>query len=74
MVTDIPIRLKVAMTIGDGEIHLDFTGSDVQVGSALNVPTAGRVHPFMSVALVNYFVTRDRTHPAERRRAARACA
>ena len=29
------------MTIGDGEIHLDFTGSDVQVGSALNVPTGG---------------------------------
>ena len=61
--TDIPIRLKVAMTIGDGEIHLDFTGSDVQVGSALNVPTAGRVHPFMSIALVNYFATRDRTIP-----------
>jgi N-methylhydantoinase B len=61
--TDIPIRLKVALTIADGEIHLDFTGSDVQVGSALNVPTAGRVHPFMSIALVNYFVTRDRTIP-----------
>jgi N-methylhydantoinase B len=63
VVTDIPIRLKVALIIGDGEIHLDFTGSDVQVGSALNVPTAGRVHPFMAVALVNYFVTRDRTIP-----------
>jgi N-methylhydantoinase B len=63
VVTDIPIRLKVALTIADGEIHLDFTGSDVQVGSALNVPTAGRVHPFMSVALVNYFATRDRTIP-----------
>jgi len=62
-VTDIPIRLKVALTIGDGLIHLDFTGSDVQVGSALNVPTAGRVHPFMAIALVNYFVTRDRTIP-----------
>ena len=63
VVSTIPIRLKVALTIGDGEIHLDFTGSDVQVASALNVPTAGRVHPFMSVALVNYFATRDRTIP-----------
>ena len=63
VVTNIPIRLKVALTIADGEIHLDFTGSDVQVSSALNVPTAGRVHPFMSVALVNYFATRDRTIP-----------
>jgi len=63
VVTTIPIRLKVALTIADGEIHLDFTGSDVQVSSALNVPTAGKVHPFMSVALVNYFATRDRTIP-----------
>jgi N-methylhydantoinase B len=63
VVTDIPIRLKVALTVGAGEIHLDFTGSDVQVASALNVPTAGGVHPFMAIALVNYFVTRDRTIP-----------
>src|SRR5437899_619481 len=63
VVTKIPIRLRVALTIADGEIHLDFTGSDIQVSSALNVPTAGKVHPFMSVALVNYFATRDRTIP-----------
>ncbi len=61
--TDIPIRLKVAVTIGDGEIHLDFTGSDSQVGSALNVPTGGRVHPFMAVALINYFITTDPSIP-----------
>ena len=59
VVTDIPIRLKVAMTVGDGDIHLDFTGSDVQVSSALNVPTGGRAHPFMAIALFNYFITRD---------------
>jgi len=59
VVTDIPIRLKVVLTVGDGVIHLDFTGSDVQVGSALNVPTGGRAHPFMAVALFNYFITRD---------------
>jgi N-methylhydantoinase B len=59
IVTDIPIRLKVAMTVGDGLIHLDFTGSDVQVGSALNVPTGGRAHPFMAIALFNYFITKD---------------
>jgi N-methylhydantoinase B len=57
--TDIPIRLKVGLEIGDGEIHLDFTGSDVQVASALNVPTGGRAHPFMSIALFNYFITKD---------------
>src|SRR5215475_5257241 len=57
--TDIPIRLKVAMTVGDGFIHLDFTGSDVQVGSALNVLTGGRAHSFMAIALFNYSITAD---------------
>src|SRR5207245_2316979 len=33
------------------------------VSSALNVPTAGKVHPVSSVALVNDFATRDRTIP-----------
>ncbi|HXA97079.1 MAG TPA: hydantoinase B/oxoprolinase family protein, partial [Candidatus Dormibacteraeota bacterium] len=32
---------------------------DVQVGSALNVPTGGRAHPFMAIALFNYFITKD---------------
>ena len=59
VVTDIPIRLKVRMTVEDGLIHLDFTGSDVQVASALNVPTGGRAHPFMAIALFNYFITKD---------------
>jgi N-methylhydantoinase B len=63
VVTDIPIRLKVSMTIDDGLIHLDFTGSDVQVSSALNVPTGGRAHPFMAIALFNYFITRDPSIP-----------
>jgi len=63
VVTDIPIRLKVALTVDDGPIHLDFTGSDVQVASALNVPTGGRAHPFMAVALFNYFVTTDPSIP-----------
>ncbi|HEY3188906.1 MAG TPA: hydantoinase B/oxoprolinase family protein, partial [Solirubrobacteraceae bacterium] len=57
--TEIPIRLKVAVTIGDGVIELDFTGSDAQVSSALNLPTAGRVHPFITFALTNYFLSAD---------------
>src|SRR5262245_10004857 len=59
VVTDIPFRLKLALKVADGVIHLDFTGSDVQVASALNVPTGGRTHPFMAIALFNYFVTKD---------------
>ena len=36
-----PCRLAVTMTVSDGSIVLDFTGSDPQVGSSLNVPTGG---------------------------------
>ena len=61
--TEIPIRLKVAVTIGDGVIELDFTGTDAQVSSALNIPTAGRVHPFMTFALTNYFASADPNLP-----------
>lgn len=37
-----PCRLAVTMTVSDGSIVLDFTGSDPQLGSSLNVPTGGR--------------------------------
>jgi N-methylhydantoinase B len=61
--TEIPIRLQVAVTIGDGEIELDFTGTDPQVSSALNIPTGGRVHPFVTFALTNYFASADPNLP-----------
>ena len=35
--SEVPIRLQVALTVEGDSLHLDFTGSDPQVGSALNV-------------------------------------
>jgi N-methylhydantoinase B len=61
--TEIPIRLKVAVTIGDGDVEMDFTGSDAQVASALNLPTGGHVHPLLAFALTNYLVSADPTIP-----------
>ncbi len=61
--TDIPIRLKVTVVVeGDG-ILLDFTGTDAQVSSAMNLPTAGQLHPFLALALINYFMSTDPTIP-----------
>ncbi len=37
-----PCRMAVTMTVKDGSIVLDFTGSDPQLGSSLNIPTGGR--------------------------------
>src|SRR5207247_488144 len=33
--SDVPIRLQVALTVEGSSVHLDFTGSDPQVASAL---------------------------------------
>ena len=37
--TKIPVRIRCELTVDDGLIHLDFSGSDPQVITAYNVPT-----------------------------------
>jgi N-methylhydantoinase B len=58
-VSDVPVRLALRLTArGDGTIELDYTGSDPQVRSALNLPTGSMPHhPFLSLALTNFVVT-----------------
>ncbi|MFZ0216089.1 MAG: hydantoinase B/oxoprolinase family protein, partial [Candidatus Dormiibacterota bacterium] len=58
--TDLPVRLEVCLTSdGVGGVELDYTGSDPQVQSALNVPLGGQErHAFGSVALINFVLTR----------------
>ena len=48
-----PMRLKLSLTIRGDEALLDFTGSDPQLGSSLNVPTGG--DPRHSVLLVGIY-------------------
>jgi N-methylhydantoinase B len=57
--SEVPIRLKVALTVDGDSIHLDFSGSDPQVGSALNVASHGVTHPFLCQAINAYIVTAD---------------
>jgi len=57
--SDVPIRLKVALTVAGSDVHLDFTGTDPQVGSALNVATGGVTHPFLCQAINAYIVSED---------------
>jgi len=58
-VSNVPVRLEVKLTSrGDGTVELDFTGSDPQVRSALNIPSGGQKHhPFLSRAFLNFLVT-----------------
>ena len=50
-----PVRLNLALTIAGDEATLDFTGSDPQLTSSLNVPTGGNPrHTLMLVGI--YYV------------------
>ena len=57
--TDIPVRVKLAMTkTPGGNIHLDFTGSDPQIGAAFNLASNGH-HPFLCGGLLGFIRTLD---------------
>ena len=57
-----PMRLKLSLTIRGDEALLDFTGSDPQLGSSLNVPTGG--DPRHSVLLVGIYYVLYTLNPA----------
>jgi N-methylhydantoinase B len=59
LVSDVPIRIALTMTVKGDSVHLDFTGTDPQVSAALNIPTDGGPHPFMAHALMAYIFTED---------------
>lgn len=58
-VSKVPVRINVSLTSdGDGQVTLDFTGSDPQVRSAVNLPSGGQQHhPMLSRAMINFVAT-----------------
>ena len=60
-VSSIPVRLRVRMTVKDGQVDLDVTDSDPQVGGAYNVPTDGRRNYWFTMRLTNFLLTHDPT-------------
>lgn len=63
LVTRIPIRVRVKMTVKNGTVELDLTGTDPQVGAAYNVPTMGRLHPWLAVALTRFILSNEQGMP-----------
>jgi len=61
--TKIPIRIRLKMTVDDGHIHLDFDGTDPQVLAAYNIPTGGIRHPWLTLKLMHFIASYDRTVP-----------
>jgi N-methylhydantoinase B len=63
MLTGIPIRVRLRMTVNDGLIELDTSGSDPQVQSAYNVPTMGRRTYWLTFRLTTVLTTFDPLMP-----------
>jgi N-methylhydantoinase B len=54
------IRINLAMTVSNGEMLLDFTGTAPQVRAALNLPTYGKHgHWMLITGLVNWLCTQE---------------
>ena len=63
LVTRIPLRFRVRLTVRDGEVHLDVSGTDPQVKAAYNIPTHGKRHPWLLMRLTRFILTYDKTMP-----------
>jgi N-methylhydantoinase B len=50
----LPCRIHVALHLAGGEATLDFTGSDPQLQSSLNIPTGGREHHALMLVIIGY--------------------
>jgi N-methylhydantoinase B len=62
-VSKVPVRVRCKLTAKAGKIHLDFTGSDPQVPAAYNIPTAGKRHPWLTLKLMHFVYSHDKTIP-----------
>jgi N-methylhydantoinase B len=63
VVSDMPVRIVTRLTREEaGGLHIDFTGTDPQVGAAFNLASAGR-HPYLCYAMLSYFRSLDPTVP-----------
>ncbi len=55
-----PCRIALTLKVRGDEVILDYTGSDPQLGSSLNMPTGGRErHPLVMVGLTYVLFTLD---------------
>ena len=60
-VTRIPLRVRVKLTVKDGCLEIDLTGTDPQVRAAYNVPTNGKRNYWISLRVTNFMTTNDQT-------------
>ena len=59
----IPVRVRVRLTIDDGRLHFDFTGTDPAVAASYNIPTMGTLHNMFTRRITTFVRTHDPTVP-----------
>ncbi|KAA2312416.1 hydantoinase B/oxoprolinase family protein [Pseudooceanicola sediminis] len=59
----LPVRVSVTVEIADGKVHLDFTGTDPQVATAMNIPSCGRPHAWLTLRMLALVQTLDKSAP-----------
>ena len=63
VVSDLPVRLAVTVRLKGGGIEIDFTGTDPQLSAAMNIPSAGQVHPWLTLRVMALVATLDPAVP-----------
>jgi N-methylhydantoinase B len=63
MVSTRPVRIELNMTVNDGDIVFDFTGTDYEVRSAINIPIYGKMHQFVAHPFMMYMRTTNQSAP-----------
>lgn len=58
-VSPFPVRISVTLSMHDGAMHIDFTGTDPQVRSAFNVASHGTVHAWLVTRVLALVGTLD---------------
>lgn len=59
MISRVPVRVRVRMSVRDGHVGLDLTGTDPQVRTSYNVPSAGRRMYWLTFRLTGFITAQD---------------
>ena len=63
LVTALPIKVRVKMTVDDGKVHLDLTGTDPQVAASYNTASMNRMHEWLTMRFTSFLMTHDESMP-----------
>ncbi len=59
MISRVPVRVRVRMSVRDGRVGLDVTGTDPQVRTSYNVPSAGQRMYWLTFRLTGFITAQD---------------